>query len=134
IAYGGGGRYDPSDRAGLSRDQDPIFEPYLYADSKNRLVASFSNAPDKKSGYSQLLDHVVSEDGGKTWGPLVYDVAVPDGLSRPGMAIVTKDGKGKYYMSYEDVSAPGYALEPRTNSAHFKTSPDGDNWGDFKSA
>ncbi len=132
IAYGGSGRYDPTDRAGLDRDQNPIFEPYLFADSKNRLVAYFSDERDKKSGYSQLLDHVVSEDGGKTWGPLVYDVAVPDGLSRPGMAIIAKDGKGKYYMSYELVSAPGYPLEPRTNSAHFRTSRDGDDWGDFK--
>jgi hypothetical protein len=132
IAYGGGGRYDPSDRAGLSRDQNPIFEPYLFTDSRGRLVAYFSDERDKKSGYSQLLDHVVSNDGGRTWGPLVYDVAIPDGLSRPGMPIVARDGKGKFYMSYELVSAPGYALEPRTNSAHFKTSTDGDNWGDFK--
>jgi len=134
IAVGGNGRYDPADRAGLSRDQDPIFEPYLFADPKNRLVAYFSDERDKKNGYSQLLDHVVSEDGGKSWGPLVYDLAVPDGLSRPGMPIVTRDGKGKFYMSYEMVSAPGYALEPRTNAVHFRTSSDGLNWGDPKEA
>jgi hypothetical protein len=132
IATGGVGRYDPWDRAGLLRDQSPIFEPYLFADTQNRLVAYFSDERDKKSGYSQLLDHVVSTDGGKTWGPLVYDVAIPDGLSRPGMPIVARDGKGKYYMSYELVSAPGYALEPRTNSAHLRTSADGLNWGDAK--
>jgi hypothetical protein len=130
IATGGGGRYDPADRAGLSRDQNPIFEPYLFADAQNRLVAYFSDERDKKNGYSQLLDHVVSQDGGKSWGPLVVDVAIPDGLSRPGMPIVTRDGKGKYYMSYELVSAPGYALEPRTNAAHFRTSADGLHWGD----
>jgi hypothetical protein len=132
IAVGGGGRYDPADRAGLSRDQNPVFEPYLFADAAGRLVAYFSDERDKKSGYSQLLDHVVSTDGGRTWGPLVYDVAIPDGLSRPGMAIIARDGKGKFYMSYELVSAPGYPLEPRTNSAHFRTSADGDDWGDFK--
>ena len=132
IATGGFGRYDPMDRAGLSRDQNPIFEPYLYADAQNRLVAYFSDERDKKSGYSQLLDHVVSTDGGKSWGPVVYDVAIPDGLSRPGMPIVARDGHGKYYMSYELVSAPGYALEPRTNAAHFRTSSDGLNWGDPK--
>ena len=132
IATGGVGRYDPWDRAGLLRDQSPIFEPYLFADAQNRLVAYFSDERDKKSGYSQLLDHVVSTDGGKTWGPLVYDVAIPDGLSRPGMPIVTRDGKGKFYMSYELVSAPGYALEPRTNSVHFRTSADGVDWGDAK--
>ena len=73
----------------------------------------------RKTATASLLDHVVSEDGGKTWGPLVYDVAIPDGLSRPGMPIVARDGKGKYYMSYELVSAPGYALEPRTNAGAF---------------
>jgi hypothetical protein len=132
IATGGIGRYDPFDRAGLSRDQRPVFEPYLFADSQNRLVAYFSDERDKKNGYSQLLDHAVSSDGGKSWGPIVYDVAIPDGLSRPGMAIVARDGKGKYYMSYELVSAPGYALEPRTNSVHFRTSMDGLNWGDLQ--
>jgi hypothetical protein len=132
IATGGIGRYDPMDRAGLSRDQAPVFEPYLFADAQNRLVAYFSDERDKKSGYSQLLDHEVSTDGGKNWGSPVYDVAIPDGLSRPGMAIVTRDGKGKFYMSYELVSAPGYALEPRTNSVHFRTSADGVNWGDAK--
>lgn len=133
IAAGGVGRYDPIDRAGLSRDQNPVFEPFLFTDVQNRLVAYFSDERDKKNGYSQLLDHVVSRDGGKSWGPLVYDVAIPDGLSRPGMPTVARDGKGKYYMSYELVSAPGYALEPRTNTVHFRTSLDGLNWGDAKS-
>ena len=132
IAVGGIGRYDPWDRAGLLRDQSPVFEPYLLADAQNRLVAYFSDERDKKSGFSQLLDHVVSTDGGKSWGPIVYDVAIPDGLSRPGMAIVTRDGHGKFYMSYELVSAPGYALEPRTNSVHFRISADGVSWGDPK--
>jgi hypothetical protein len=133
IATGGSGRYDPTDRAGLLRDQNPVFEPYLYMDSAAHLVAYFSDERDKKNGYSQLLDHEVSADGGRTWGPAVYDAAVPDGLTRPGMAIVARDGHGKYYMSYEEVSMPGYALEPRTNPVHFRTSQDGDHWGDPKS-
>ena len=133
IATGGIGRYDPFDRAGLLRDQSPVFEPYLFADTQNRLVAYFSDERDKKSGYSQLLDHEVSTDGGRSWGPPVNDVAIPDGLSRPGMPIIARDGKGKFYMSYELVSAPGYALEPRTNATHFRTSMDGLNWGDPKS-
>jgi hypothetical protein len=133
IATGGNGRYDPSDRAGLLRDQDPVFEPYLYVDATGHLVAYFSDERAKKDGYSQLLDHEVSPDGGRTWGPVVYDVAIPDGLTRPGMAIVIRDGQGRYYMSYEEVSMPGYPLEPRTNSVHFRTSRDGDDWGDPKS-
>jgi hypothetical protein len=133
IATGGIGRYDPYDRAGLLRDQSPVFEPYLFADAKDRLVAYFSDERDKKSGYSQLLDHEVSTDGGKSWSAPVYDVAIPDGLSRPGMPIVARDGKGKFYMSYELVSAPGTALEPRTNAVHLRTSMDGVTWGDVKS-
>jgi hypothetical protein len=133
IASGGDGRYDPADRAGLLRDQDPVFEPYLYTDSTGHLVAYFSDERDKKNGYSQLLDHEVSPDGGRNWGPPVYDAAIPDGLTRPGMTIVTRDGHGKYYMTYEEVSMPGYPLEPRTNSTHFRTSDDGDKWGDPRS-
>jgi hypothetical protein len=134
IVTGRPGPYNAATRAGLARDAAaPIWEPFLGADSRGRLVAYLSDERDKKSGFNQLLDHVVSDDGGRTWGPLVYDVAIPDGLSRPGMAIVAKDGKGKYYMSYELVSAPGFALEPRTNAAHFRTSTDGLNWGDPKS-
>jgi len=130
IAVGGTGRYDPADRAGLLRDQDPVFEPYLYMDSTGHLIVYFSDERDKKNGYSQLLDHEVSADGGRSWGPVVYDAAIPDGLSRPGMSIVTRDGHGKFYMTYEEVSMPGYPLEPRTNSVHFRTSDDADNWGD----
>ena len=129
IAVGGPGRYDPADRAGL-RDQNPVFEPYLYADAAGRLVAYFSDERHKKDGYSQLLDHEVSTDGGRSWGAPVYDVAIPDGLSRPGMAVVARDGHGKYVMSYEVVGMPGHALEPRSNLTHIRLSDDGDHWGD----
>lgn len=132
IAVGGAGAYDPQSRAGFRQEQSPIWEPYLYLDASGHLVAYFSDERDKKSGYSQLLDHVVSPDGGKTWGPLVYDVAIPDGLTRPGMAIVAQGPRGKYFMSYEEVGMPGHALEPRNNLVHFKVSADGDSWGDFK--
>ncbi len=132
IATGRTAPYNPASRAGLSRDSGPIWEPFLGTDSRGRLVAYFSDERDKKNAFNQLLDHVVSEDGGKSWGPLVYDVAIPDGLSRPGLPIVARDGKGTYSMSYELVSAPGYPLEPRTNAMHFRTSMDGLNWGDPK--
>jgi hypothetical protein len=127
------GRYDAADRAGLSLGQGPVFEPYLYADSKGRLVVYISDEREKKNGFSQFLGHLVSEDGGRTWGNLVYDVAIPDGLTRPGMAIVARMGNGKYIMTYEMVSMPGYVTEPRNNPVYFKLSDDGLNWGDYKS-
>jgi hypothetical protein len=132
IATGGPGIYDPASRAGFRQEQSPIWEPFLYMDAAGHLVASYSDERDKKNGYSQLLDHEVSNDGGRTWGPPVYDVAISDGLTRPGMAIVARDGKGKFYMSNEMVGLPGHALEPRNNLAHLRTSADGDNWGDFR--
>jgi hypothetical protein len=50
------------------------------------------------------------------------DVAVPDGSSRPGMAIVVRLPSGRYVMSFEVCG--------RTNcEVHVKTSPDGDTWG-----
>ncbi len=130
FAEGGPGRYDPADRAGLSLHQNPVFEPYFYTDSKGRLVVYFSDERHKRDGYSQLNGHRVSSDGGRTWGDLVYDVAIPDGLTRPGMAVVARANNGKYYMTYEMVSMPGYALEPRSNPVYFKVSDDGLNWGD----
>ena len=80
----------------------------------------------------RTLEVSASIDGGKTCGALIYDVAIADGLTRPGMTVVTRDGKGKCYMSYEVVGMSGQALEPRNNLAHFRTSMDGDNFGDFK--
>jgi hypothetical protein len=35
-------------------------------------------------------------------------------------------------MTYEMVSMPGYALEPRSNPVHFRVSDDGLDWGDPK--
>ena len=132
FAVGGPGLYDPNDRAGISLEQKPVFEPYLHADAAGRLVVYFSDERFKKDGYSQLLDHRVSNDGGRTWGDLVYDIAIADGLTRPGMPVVTRAGNGKFYMVYEMVGLPGHALEPRSNLDYFRVSDDGDHWGDFK--
>ena len=132
FAVGGPGLYDPNDRAGISLEQKPVFEPYLYADAAGGLVVYFSDERFKKDGYSQLLDHRVSNDGGRTWRDLVYDVAIADGLTRPGMPVVTRAG-GKFYMVYEMVGLPGHALEPRSNLDHFRVSDDGDHWAISKS-
>jgi hypothetical protein len=123
------GLYNAINRAGLS-DQSPVYEPFLYLDSAGRLVAYLSNEGFKKDGYSQLLEHKVSVDGGKTWGKAVTDMAIADGLTRPGMPVIARVANGTYFMSYEVVGKPGVALEPRSNPAHFRTSKDGVTWGD----
>jgi hypothetical protein len=48
------------------------------------------------------------------------------------MTVVARANNGKFYMTYEMVSMPGYALEPRSNPVYFKVSDDGVNWGDPK--
>lgn len=107
-AVGGPGRYDPNDRAGISLQQNPVFEPYLYADSKGRLVVCFSDERFKKDGYSQLLVHRVSEDGGRTWGELVYDVAIADG--REILQMVPVNGRIQYskFLLPETTKLPTY--------------------------
>jgi hypothetical protein len=132
IADGERSPYDPNQRAFISKMR-PVWEPYLYSDAAGRLVAYFSDERNKDEGYNQLLDHRVSSDGGRTWGDVVLDVAVPDGLTRAGMAIVTRAGPGKFFMIYEMVGMPGYQLEPRSNPVYLKVSNDGDSFGDPKS-
>lgn len=121
--------YDPGQRSFVTK-MTPVWEPYLYHDSKGRLVAYYSDERYKNDGYNQLLAHRVSEDGGRTWGPEVFDVAIADGLVRAGMSVVTQNTRtGKYFMIYEMVGLPGYQIEPRSNPVHFRTSDDGNNFG-----
>jgi hypothetical protein len=129
IAESRPGLYNAINRAGLS-DQSPVYEPFLYLDASGRLVAAYSNEGFKREGYSQLLEHKISPDGGRTWGPAVRDVAIADGLTRPGMPVVARSSDGTFFTSYEVVGKAGVALEPRSNPAHLRTSRDGLNWGD----
>jgi hypothetical protein len=131
IIEGGRGVYNPAQRAGDTKET-PVWEPYLYLDARGRLVAYYS-AETRKDQFNQFLAHKVSEDGGRTWGEEVLDVAIPDRLTRPGMSIVARMGNGQYFLIYEIVSKEGYALEPRSNPVHFKVSADGVDFGDHTS-
>ncbi len=103
-----------------------IWEPEFAVAGDGNLVCYFSDERPSSNGYAQVLAHVESSNGGLTWGSEVYDVAVQDGVQRPGMTTVVKLPNGTYGMSYEDCKA-GY--DPDTAcSAYFKTSPDGVNW------
>ncbi|KAK9357322.1 hypothetical protein V1504DRAFT_500924 [Lipomyces starkeyi] len=98
-----------------------IWEPFLYLNSQGQLVAVFSDERDN-THHSQKLVHVVSDDGGDTWGPVVEDVASGAQPDRPGMATVAKMGdKGQYVMSYEFCGQPNCVV-------HYKLSDDGVTW------
>ena len=97
-----------------------IWEPFLYLDDQDRLVAVFSDERDPMQ-HSQMLVHVVSEDGGDTWGEVVRDVASDAQPDRPGMATVALMDNGEYIMSYEICGRP---MCP----AHVKKSWDGVTW------
>ena len=71
--------------------------------------------------HSQMLVHVVSKDGGDSWGDVVRDVASDAQTDRPGMATVALMGNGDYLMSYEVCGRPNCPI-------HVKTSRDGVTW------
>jgi hypothetical protein len=103
-----------------------IWEPQFTVASNGSLVCYFSDERPSTNSYNQVLAHTVSTDGGATWGSEVYDVAVRDGVQRPGMADVVKLPNGSYAMAYEDCKN-GY--DPDTACSVFlKTSPDGLSW------
>ena len=99
-----------------------IWEPYLALDKRGRLVCYFSDERQSEK-YSQFLGHIVSEDGGDTWGPEVMDVASASQPDRPGMATVARLRDGTYLMSYEICGPLGCEVR-------VKASRDGDTWGD----
>jgi len=103
-----------------ARGAGGLWEPYFGLDRAGRLLCYFSD--ERLPQYSQFLGHVVSSDGGRTWGPEHADVAVADGVSRPGMAIVARLPNGHYIMSFE-------VCGPTNCEVHVKTSADGDDWG-----
>jgi hypothetical protein len=102
----------------------PVWESHLLVLDDGKLVTYFSSEVHKADGYNQLLSHEVSSDGGKSWGPEVYDTAMLGGVERPGMVIVDRLPDRRYVMTYEDVEGPVQ------NQVHLKYSNDGLNWGD----
>jgi hypothetical protein len=101
----------------------PVWEPHLLILDDGKLVTYYSSETHKKDGYNQLLSHKLSTDGGKSWGPEVYDTAMPGGVERPGMVIVARLADGSYVYSYEDVQGPN------NGQVHVKFSKDGIHWG-----
>lgn len=106
-----------------NKGETPVWEPFLALDKSGRLVAYYSDERFENKKLDQILAHKVSEDGGKTWGKEVFDVAVADGKTRPGMAVVTHLPNDKYMMVFELVGVEGIPI-------HYKLSDDGVTWGD----
>lgn len=106
-----------------NKGETPVWEPFIAMDKSGRLVAYFSDERHYDDRYDQLLAHKVSDDGGRTWGREVFDVAVPDGKTRPGMAVVTPLPNGKYMMVFEIVGIEGVPV-------HYKLSDNALDWGD----
>jgi hypothetical protein len=102
----------------------PVWEPHLQILDDGSMVEFYSDETHKTDGYNQLLAHKVSKDGGKTWGPEVYDTAMRGGVERPGMVIVDRLPDKRYIYNYEDVAGPV------PNQVHLKFSRDGLHWGD----
>jgi hypothetical protein len=100
----------------------PVWEPHLLVLDDGRLVTFYSDETHKADGYNQLLAHKVSEDGGRSWGPEVYDTAMAGGVERPGMVIIARLPDRRYVYNFEDVDGP---IE---NQVYVKFSDDGLHW------
>ncbi|MBP2326650.1 hypothetical protein JOF56_007035 [Kibdelosporangium banguiense] len=86
-----------------SANPTPIWEPYLLV-ANNKLIVYYSDERDK-ANHDQKLVHQTSTDG-RSWGPVVEDVAMADRALRPGMPVVTRMVNGQYLMVFEMVGQP----------------------------
>jgi len=113
----GGGHPEDKDNRG-------VWEPNIHLLDDGRMIAYYSSEQHKHEGFNQILAHRLSSDGGKSWGRETVDVAMPGGVERPGMAIVTRLPDRRYVMNYEDIDGPN------NGQVHLKFSADGLHFGD----
>lgn len=99
-----------------------LWEAEFIVDDKKRLLIFFSSEEYKAEGYNQIIAHRVSTDGGLTWSEDVKDVAMNDGIKRPGMPTISKLKNGMYIMCYEVCG--------NNCDTYIRFSKDGNNWGD----
>jgi hypothetical protein len=103
-----------------------IWEPFFAITADGSLNCYFSDERPSADGFAQVLAHVRSTDGGVTWGPEIFDVAVRNGVDRPGMTTVLRLPDGRFVMSFEDCKAGQNANH--VCIVYLKTSPDGQDW------
>jgi hypothetical protein len=103
-----------------------IWEPQFVVTADGSLNCFFSDERPSADGFAQVIAHVRSTDGGATWGPEIFDVAIRDGVQRPGMPTVVKLPNGSYAMTLEDCKAGHDADQVCID--YLKISPNGQDW------
>ena len=103
-----------------------IWEPQFVITADGSLNCFFSDERPSAEGFAQILAHVRSTDGGATWGTEIVDVAIRDGIQRPGMPTVVKLPNGTFAMTLEDCKAGQDADQVCID--YLKISPDGQDW------
>jgi hypothetical protein len=103
-----------------------IWEPQFAVTADGSLNCFFSDERPSAEGFAQVLAHVRSTDGGATWGAEIVDVAIRDGIQRPGMPTVVKLPNDTFAMTLEDCKADQDADQVCID--YLKISPDGQDW------
>ncbi len=102
----------------------PVWEPFLMEGPDHMLYCFYSDERFLGSDhYNQLLAHMRSADGGRTWSDIVIDVAYPDDTLRPGMPIIAPLPDGRFVMVYEMVNEDRIPV-------YFRISEDLNDWGE----
>ncbi|MEU6402486.1 exo-alpha-sialidase [Streptomyces sp. NPDC046985] len=106
-----------------SSNDEGLWEPEFSLAADGQLAAHYSDETDP--AHSQKLVAARTADG-VHWTGHHDTVASALASDRPGMAVVRELPSGAYVMTYE-ICTPGgqYACV-----VHYRTSPDGWNWGD----
>lgn len=109
------------DTGGVGDTTGGLYEPYLMYEN-GKLYCFYSDETDK-ANHSQKLVFKTSVDG-VNWSEKVDMVALDDQTERPGMAVVTKMGNGKYFAVYEVCNTAEGTGAP----IYFKITDNLDDW------
>ena len=97
-----------------------LWEPEFTFAADGSLVCFYSDETQPR--HSQVIQQVRTRDG-VHWSKPVSTVAVPNPAGRPGMPVVTRVPRGRYFMTYELCGTAACAVYSRTST-------DGWHWGD----
>lgn len=106
----------------LARTSTPVWEPHLSIDLYGRLVAYYADERHKSDGYTQVIAFRVSSDGGETWEPEAFSVALSGDLM-PASPVALRMPGNRFALAFQVAGLPG-------DPVHLKLSPDGIDWGD----